>query len=126
MLLGDDVPADREPETGPFSGWLGRKERLKQLFPDLGRNSATIVAHADFDRVSEIVCGYLQRRPVIGPGAVALSLVGGVEAVAEQVEQHAGNLLRRQLDRYDGGVEIAFQGDVEIRVLRAGTVIGEV
>ena len=29
MLLGDDVPADREAEAGAFAGRLGRKERLK-------------------------------------------------------------------------------------------------
>jgi two-component system NtrC family sensor kinase len=39
MLLRDDVPGDREPETRPFPGWLGREERLKQLVPDVGRDA---------------------------------------------------------------------------------------
>jgi hypothetical protein len=53
-------------------------------------------------------------------------LVGGVEPVAEQVQEHASDLLRRQLDWCDAGVEIAFQRNVEVRILGAGTVIGEV
>ena len=31
MLLGDDVPADRQTKTGAFTGRLGREERPKQL-----------------------------------------------------------------------------------------------
>ena len=57
---------------------------------------------------------------------VARSLVRGVEAVAEQVEENAGDLLRRQLDWREAGLEIALQGDVEILILRPRTVIGEV
>ncbi len=61
-----------------------------------------------------------------GLGAVALALGGGVEAVAEQVQEDARDVLRDQLDRRDGGGEIALQGDVEALVLGAGAVIGEV
>jgi hypothetical protein len=41
-------------------------------------------------------------------GAIAAPLVGGIKAVAKEVEQDAGYLLRRQLDRGDGRIEITF------------------
>ena len=58
--------------------------------------------------------------------AVAGAPVGGVEAVAEQVEEDARHLLRCHLDRREAGLEIALQGDVEVRVPRPRAVIGEV
>src|SRR6516162_11645376 len=54
VLLGDNVPADRQAEPGPFAGRFGREERLKQLVPDLGCNAGAVVAHLDFDRLAEI------------------------------------------------------------------------
>ena len=51
---------------------------------------------------------------------------GGIEAVADEVQEHARHLLRRQLDRCDSGVEVALQGDIEARILGACPVIGEV
>jgi hypothetical protein len=126
MLLGDDVPADREAEPGALAGRLGGEERLEQFVPDLGRDAGAVVAHPDLDRVAEIARRHLQHRPEVGRDAVALALGGGVEAVAEEVEQHPRHLLRRQLDRGDGRSEITLQRDVEVLVLGAGAVIGEV
>src|SRR6516162_10845072 len=101
MLLRDDVPADREPETRPFAGRFGREERLKQLVPDFGRDAGAVVAHPDLDRFSQIAGRHSEGRSVAGPAVAAGALVGGVKAVADQVQQHAGHLLRRQLDRCD-------------------------
>ena len=53
-------------------------------------------------------------------GAGALALGGGIEAVAEEVEEHPGHLLRRQLHRREAVVEFALQGDVEARILGRG------
>ena len=61
-----------------------------------------------------------------GPAVAAGALGGGIEPVAEQVEEHAGHLLRRQLDLLQRRGVVAFQGDVEARILGAGAVIGEV
>jgi hypothetical protein len=36
VLLGDDVPADRQAEPRPLAGRLGGKERLKQFVPIAG------------------------------------------------------------------------------------------
>src|SRR6516164_2538854 len=126
VLLGDDVPADREPETRPFPGRLGREKRLKQLVPDVGRDTGAVVAHPDLDRLAQITGRDLEGRSISGPAVAAGALGGGVEAVAEQVQKHAGHLLWRQLDRCGGGIEIAFQRDVEARILGARTVISEV
>src|SRR3954452_11634144 len=66
--------------------------------------------------------GRLELRVVI----LALPLAGGIEAVAEQVEEDAGHLLRRDLDRREARLKTALQGDVEALFLRPGAVIGEV
>src|SRR6516165_5320415 len=113
VLLRDDVPADREAETRPFSGWLGREEWLKQLVPDFGRDAGAVVAHPDLDRLAQIAGRHLEGRAIASLAVAACALGGGVEAVAEQVQEHAGHLLRRQLDRCDSRIEIAFQRDVE-------------
>src|SRR6516225_4724215 len=66
MLLGNDVPADRETEPRPFAGRLGREERLKQLVPDFERDAGTVVAHPDLDRVLQIAGRHLKGRSIGG------------------------------------------------------------
>src|SRR6202040_1432546 len=126
VLLGDDVPADRQAEPRPLAGRFGGEERLKQLVPDLWRNAGAVVADADFDRLAEIVRRRCQGRLELGVASLPVALGGGVEAIAEQIEADAGDVLRHQLDRGDSRAEIAFQGDVEALVLGPGAVIGEV
>ena len=90
-----------------------------------GRNSGAVVAHLDLDRVAEI----LRRHPQYRTEAVArlaATFGRGIKAVAKQVEEHPRDVLRHQLDRRDGAIEIALQSDVEPLILSAGTVIGEV
>ena len=124
--LRDDVVGDRQAEPGALAGRLGGEERLEQLVPDVGRNAGAVVAHADFHRVAELASGDLQRRLEPGASAVPRALVGRVEPVAEQVQQHPRHVLRVDLDRRDAVAEIAFQRDVEALILRARAVIGEV
>ena len=59
VLLRDDVPTDREPQTGPFSGRLSSEERLKQPVPDFGRDTGAVIAHPDLDRVAQIARPHL-------------------------------------------------------------------
>jgi hypothetical protein len=54
MLLDDDVVTDREAKPGPFSGRLGREERVKHLLLHLGRNASAVVADPDFDAVAKV------------------------------------------------------------------------
>src|SRR5581483_3215116 len=126
MLLRDDVVADREAEPGAFAGRLGREEGLEQLVADLSRDAGAVVAHLDLDRGAVVMRRDAEDRPKPGLAIGAGALVGGVEAVAEEVEEHPGDVLRHQLERFRRRVEIAFERDVEGLVLRPGAVIGEV
>src|SRR5215472_4089671 len=89
VLLRDDIIADREPEPGALAGRLGRKERLKQPVPDFGRDTGAVVAHPGLDRLAQITGRHLEGRAIAGLAIVACALVGGVEAVADEVQEHA-------------------------------------
>ena len=56
----------------------------------------------------------------------ALAFVRSIEAVGEQVEEHARDVLRRQLDRRNVRAVGPLQDDVEVLILGAGAVIGEI
>ena len=45
MLLDDDVVTNGQAEPGPFTGRLGRKERVEQLFLHLRRDTSAVVAY---------------------------------------------------------------------------------
>ena len=78
------------------------KNGWNSLSRDLGRDAGAVVAHPDLDRVAEVARRHLQRRAEgRAPPLSRRALVGGIEAVAEQVEEHAGHVLRHQLDRRD-------------------------
>ena len=94
------------------------------LVPDFRCDTGAVVAHPDLDRLAQIAGRHLEGRAIGSPAVAAGALGGGIEPVAEQVQEHAGDLLRCQLDRSDGGVEIAFQRDVETRILCPRAVIG--
>src|SRR5439155_22787489 len=59
------------------------------------------------------------------PARFAAAFVGGIKAIAEEVQQDAADVLWDQLDRRDRTIEVAFQGDVEALIPGAGAVIGE-
>src|SRR6266478_988462 len=69
---------------------------------------------------------HLQGRLELRVASLLPAFCGGVEAVADQVETDAGDVLRDEFDRRNALPEIAFQCDVEARILGTGTVIGEV
>src|SRR5271166_544449 len=62
VLLRDYVVADREAQPGALAGRLGREEWLEQFVAAFGRNSGSVVAHPDLDRLAEILCGDLEHR----------------------------------------------------------------
>src|SRR6185437_16024251 len=124
--LGDDVVADRKAEPGALAGGLGGEKWLEQLVAVLGLDAGAVIAHANLDPIGNFAGGDFEHRPKGRVAGLPAALAGGVEAVADQVEEDAGDILRNQLDRCDRGGEIALQGDVEILVLGAGYVIGEV
>src|SRR4029077_8953785 len=58
--------------------------------------------------------------------ALRFVLGRGVEAVRDEVQEHALKFLRVEIDLSDRRVEVLDEGDVEARLLRARAVIGEV
>src|SRR5215471_12427218 len=125
VLQRYDLVAYRQPKTGAFTGRLGREERLEQLVPVFRRNTDAIVAHPDLDASVEPAGRHLQCRAVSSV-ALATALASGIEAVADEVEKHASELLRHDVDGGEIEVEVALQCDVKVRILRTGSVIGEV
>ena len=73
---------------------------------------------------SRVVTFSVGLKPASAP--LSRAFVGGVEAVAEQVQQHPRHVLRVDLDRRDAVAEVAFQRDVETLILGARAVIREV
>ena len=68
-----------------------------------------------------------QSRAIIRTVAVfALALGRRIEAIPEQVEKHARDVLRYEFDRPEIGIEVALQRDVEVLILSAGPVVGEI
>ena len=76
--------------------------------------------------VAEIFGGGAQRRLETGLAVLRPALGRGIKAVGDQIQEYAGDFLRKQLDHAGVGVEIALQRDVEVRLFGAGAVIGEV
>jgi hypothetical protein len=60
VLLGHDVVADREAESGSLAGWPGGKERLKELVLDLGRNAGAVVVDTEFNGEAEFLVGFFE------------------------------------------------------------------
>src|SRR5207302_3686697 len=119
VLLGHDVVADRQTKPGAFAGRLRREERLEQLVPDLRRYADTVVADADLDRLAEITGRDRQTWVEVRPTVLALPLDGGVEPIADQVDEHTAHLLRHQVDVREIAVVVAVARDVEVLVLGA-------
>jgi len=101
MLLGNNVVADREAEPGALAGWLGRKERLEQFVPDLGRDAGAVGAHADLNLRAEVACRHLEARLEFRTIRLVAPSVGGVKAIAEQVEHHPCHILPQWARYYD-------------------------
>src|SRR5262249_6136628 len=116
VLLRYDLVADRQPKPGALAGRLGREEGLEQLVPVFRRNTDAIVTHANLDALPDLAGRDLQCRAVSSV-ALAAPLVSGVEAIAYEVEEHASQLLRHDLNRCEITVEVALQCDVEVRIL---------
>ena len=120
MLLRHDVIADRQAKASAFTSRLGREERLKEPVAVFGRDAGAVVADTDFNRVTEIPRRYLQSGLELGVAPLSLALGGGIEAIAEQVEADAGDVLGHKFDWGDGFDKISLQSDVEALILGVG------
>src|SRR5215472_12711006 len=126
MLFGDNVVANRKAEARPFAAGLCGEERLKEIVFDLRWNANAVVADVDFNRIAQIARRHLQGRLELRVAPLFLAFGSSIEAIIEQVETDAGDVLGDEFDRSYGLGEISFQCDVEARILGAATVMGEV
>ena len=81
MLLDDDVVTNRQAQPGPFTGRLGRKERVEHLVFHLGRYAGAVIAYPDFDLVTEVLGRRSQRRLVLASICLRFALRCGIEAI---------------------------------------------
>ena len=95
MLLHDDVVRHRETKAGSFTGWLGREERVDHLLLHFGRDAGAVVANANFDGGSEVLRGGPERRLKTKFFILGLALRRSIDAVRDQIEKCAGDLLRK-------------------------------
>jgi hypothetical protein len=99
MLRGDDVVADRETQARALPGRLGREKWLEQPVAIFRRDAGAVVAHPDLDLVDEIARGHFEPRGERRVVRLVATLAGGVKAVADQIEEGTGHILRHQFDR---------------------------
>src|SRR5262249_34959365 len=107
------------------AGRLGREEGLEQLLPVLRWNANTIVAHPDLDAFAELAGRDHQCRAEISL-SLAATLVGGIKAVADEIQEHASEFLRYNVNRCEIAVQVALQCDVEALILSARPVISKI
>src|SRR5579859_6333570 len=55
VLLYDDVMTDGKAQTGAFSGRLGRKKRIENLFLHIRLNSGAVIADPDLHAVVKVL-----------------------------------------------------------------------
>src|SRR5215510_6311033 len=95
MLLHNDVVTDREPKPGTFSGWLGRKEWIEDLFLHVRWNTGAVIPNPDFHTIAKASCRGRQGWFI----AIAISLGSTpccrIKAVRDQVEKHPRDILRK-------------------------------
>src|SRR5581483_8641255 len=98
VLFHDDVMRHRQPEPGAFARRLGREEGVEHLLPHLRRDAGAVVADADLDMVGAASCRGADDRLEGGAAIVRLALAHGIKAVRDQIQEDAGDFLRKYLD----------------------------
>src|SRR5215813_3977722 len=127
MLLDDDVMTDREAQSSPLSGGLGREERIENSLLHVGRNAAAVVANSDLHLVSKIFCRCQKCRFVAVVSGQSFTLCCGVETVGDEVEENARDFLRKNVNVARIWIEGLFQCDVEsLPLFRPRAMIGKV
>ena len=88
-------------------------------------SAVAVIADPDLDLIAQIPRQYAQNG-TIPVGCLAVALCGGVEAVANEIEEDPRHILRDHLQGCQCIVKLPFHRDVEALVLGAGTVVGEI
>src|SRR3954447_17091244 len=106
VLFDHNVMADRQAETSALAGRLGGEERFENLRAHRLRNADAIVAHTRLHLLTQIARCQAEH-PLDAVGGFLLGTLGGyIEAVANDVDQRARELLWVKLCDAGGRVEI--------------------
>src|SRR5262249_2020840 len=105
MLFDDDVVANRQAKARALTSWLSGEERIEHLFPDFGLNTNTIVPYPDLHAVTEAFGRGRDGRLKSITALLPLTLGCRIEAVRDQVQQDAVDLLGKSVDLPGRGVE---------------------
>ena len=89
-------------------------------------DAGAVVPDPDLDRITEVAGRRGERRRAAHLGARGLAPGRGVEAVRDEVQEHARDLLRVHLGLPGLRVEMLLERDVEAGFLGPSAVVGEV
>ena len=81
MLLDNDGVTDGKAQSSPFTGRLGRIERIEHLVFHLRRYAGAVVANPDLDAVAEVLGRRRQGGLVVVVIRLRLAFGCGIEAV---------------------------------------------
>src|SRR4029453_16018239 len=99
------VVTDRQAEARPLARGLGREERLEQFVLNFRWDARAVVGTPDLARIAKTAVRGVQGWPVRGVPILPGALGRRVKAITEQIEEHPGDLLRRQFDPLNCRVE---------------------
>src|ERR1700680_2979525 len=101
-----NLVTEQQAKPRPLAGRLGREEGLEQLLLVFRRNTDAVVAHPDLDGVPQIPGRDLEDWAHCAVSRTA-ALIGGIEAIGDEVQEHAGDVLRHDFDRSELPIEVA-------------------
>src|SRR4051812_32885234 len=126
MLFDDDVVAERKTEAGPLSRRLGCEERAEHLGLHVGGHAGAVVADPDLDAIAQVSCPRQEGRLISTAVYFVLAFHRRIKAVRYEIEKHAGNLLREEIDLASSWIQRPLQRDIEPLLFSPSTVIGQI
>src|SRR6516165_3365132 len=98
VLQGHDLVADRQAKPGALAGRLGGEERLEQFLPVFRSDADSVVPHANLDGITDLASRDFQDRAETAV-TLAATLVSGIEAIADEIQEYPRHVLRDDFDR---------------------------
>ena len=117
VLLDDNVVTQGEAQASPFARRFRRKEGIEYFLSYFSRNAAAIVTNPDFDVGAE-TSGRGGKGWFVAIPHLCFAFHGRIDAIRNQVEKDARDLLRKQIGYPGGGVKGSFQPDAELPASR--------
>src|SRR5690349_19846357 len=105
MLFDHDVMAETQAQARAFTSRFGSKERIENLRSHLIWNPGAVVANANLDALAAVTGRSPESRRTLC-SVLQMALDTRVEAVGNQVEEHARDVLSEDVGLTCFGVEI--------------------